>query len=159
MHVRGTAREIYLHGRYRRAGKICDERHNAYARVIGCGYFHSADGDEGRSLTDVERCAVDAFIKRLVMRWRFDLRPCLVISIGGDGAHFAEELCDGVKWYEGVAVKPQSRSGDWRAVNRFKDEALRGYLEMGPCLMTVMQQRGYDLRTALPAAQKRSSMT
>jgi hypothetical protein len=95
------------------------------------------------------------FHKALGDAMEIRLRPCLVKSMGGDGAHFTEELCDWVKSYEGVAVKLQSRSGDWRAVNRFKDEALRGCLGMGPCLTTVMQQRGYDLRTALPAAQEK----
>ncbi|KAJ5090597.1 hypothetical protein N7532_009281 [Penicillium argentinense] len=107
MHLRGIARMNYLHARYRRAGKILDEDmlHTLGSAVVDI--FHAVDTGEWRSLTNVERCAVGVFHKALgeAMEIPFTALPSFKNG-WRDGGHFAEELCDWVKWYEGVAVKP-----------------------------------------------------
>lgn len=107
LHLRGIARMNYLHARYRRAGKILDEDmlHTLGSAVVDI--FHAVDGGEWRSLTDVERCAVGVFHKALgdAMEIPFTALPGYR-SGWRDGGHFATELCDWIKWYEGVAVKP-----------------------------------------------------
>ncbi|KAE8149713.1 hypothetical protein BDV25DRAFT_130171 [Aspergillus avenaceus] len=94
------ARMNYMHGRYRKAGKIHEEDmvHTLGSAVVEI--FRSIERYEWRPLTDVEMCAVGVFHKAMGNAMEIPLE--LLPSCGegwADGIQFARELCEYTKDY------------------------------------------------------------
>ncbi|KAF2194452.1 hypothetical protein K469DRAFT_686486 [Zopfia rhizophila CBS 207.26] len=113
-YTEAVARMIYLHARYRKAGKILDEDllHTLESGIVES--FRIMDNEEWRKLLDVEKYAIGIFHKNLVKDMDIPYTPLPSSRAGWeDGLHFVLELRDWTIQYEEVVAKPMATNDQY----------------------------------------------